>query len=80
MRRQKESDFYCDKKNSTEKANEKFISASADKEASAHVNPERRIRNIVESYKNRADKIISSCQSYLKSTDQAYKRAGDQEG
>ena len=76
----KESDFYCDKKISVEKANEKFVSASADKEASAHVNPERRVRNIIESYRNRADKIISSCQSYLKSDLKAFNRAGDQEG
>lgn len=76
----KESKFYCDKKMTTEKANEKFVSASADKEASAHVNPERRVRNIIESYKNRADKIISSCQSYIKSSTEAFKRSGNQEG
>jgi len=76
----KEGEFYCNKKIDVEKANEKFNASATDKEASASVNPERRIRNIIESYKNRADRIITSCQSYLKHNSESYKRAGKQEG
>lgn len=76
----KEGEFYCSRKIEIEKSNEKFVSTAVDKEASASVNTERRIRNIVESYKNRADRIITSCQSYLKHNSESYKRAGKQEG
>lgn len=76
----KEGEFYCNKKIDVEKANEKFNASATDKEASASVNTERRIRNIIESYRNRADRIITSSQSYLKHISESYKRAGKQEG
>jgi len=49
-----------------ENASEKFTSASAEKEASAHVGEYRRIRNIIEAYKEACEKDISSLQSILK--------------
>jgi hypothetical protein len=76
----KEGDYYCSKKIEIEKNNEKFNSSATLQEASTHVNTERRIRNILESYRDRTDKIISSCQSYLKHWSESYKRNKNQEG
>lgn len=75
-----EGEFYCSKKIELEKANEKFNSSATEKEASASVNPQRRLRNILDSYKNRSEKIITSSQSYLKHISESYKRNKNQEG
>jgi hypothetical protein len=49
-----------------ENAGNKFVSAQADKQASAFVGPYRRIRNLIEGYVNAAEKQISTLQSVLK--------------
>lgn len=50
----------------TENQGKKFVSASAEKEASAHVAEYRRIRNLILGYKESAEKAIGSLQSMLK--------------
>lgn len=53
-----------------EKAEKKFVSASADKEASSSVASFRRIRNIVLAYMEACEKAISTLQSILKAITQ----------
>ena len=75
-----EGSFYSSRKIEIESKNEKFTDASVTKEASAHVNPIRRVRNIVEAYLSDADKNISVCQSRLKYITESKKRTSLQEG
>ena len=49
-----------------ENQGKKFVSASAEKEASAHVAGYRRIRNLILGYKESAEKAVGSLQSMLK--------------
>jgi len=54
----------------------KFVSASAEKEASAFVAPYRRIRNIIKAYVEASEKGISTLQSILKFTAEEAKLKG----
>lgn len=49
-----------------ENAGNKFVSAQADKQASAYVAPYRRIRNLISGYVSASEKQISTLQSILK--------------
>ncbi len=60
----------------TEKENKKFVSASAEIEASAFVANYRRIRNIILAYVESAEKGISTLQSLLKYMDSENKFRG----
>lgn len=75
-----EGEFYSSRKIEIESKNEKFTDASVTKEASAHVNPIRRVRNIVEAYLSVADRNISMIQSRLKYITESKKRTNLQEG
>lgn len=50
----------------TESGDKKFVSASAEKEASSYVAPYRRVRNILQGYCDACEKAISTLQSVLK--------------
>jgi hypothetical protein len=65
-KRNREVRKYNQIKIETENNSKKFVSASADKEASESVAEYRRIRNIVLGYKEACEKCISSLQSMLK--------------
>jgi len=55
-----------------EKNNEKFVSTVADKEASWWVKDLRLARNILESYVNSAQDIISICRMHVRSSDNSH--------
>jgi len=61
-----------------EKENEskKFVSASADKEASGRIANYRRIRNIIQAYVDSCEKAISTMQSLLKHMSEEMKLQG----
>jgi len=65
-KKNREVRHYNQLKIDTENLGKKFVSAVGEKEASAHVASYRRIRNIIEGYKEAAEKDISSLQSMLK--------------
>ena len=65
-KKNREVRFYNELKINTENESKKFVATSADKEASAHVAIYRRIRNIIQGYKEAAEKQISSMQTLIK--------------
>ena len=72
--------FYNKLKIETENlGDKKFISASADKEASAHVANYRRIRNYIDAYRNDCEKGISTLQSILKQIQKEMDYSGKEE-
>lgn len=58
-------------------AGKKFVSATADKQASDFVSKYRRVRNIVAGYKEACEKDISSLQSILKDLDKDRRSPGE---
>ena len=67
-----EVEYYEQLKIQAEADGKKFVSGQADKEASLHVKEYRRIRNIVQAYKESADKRIVTLQSILKDVNKEY--------
>ena len=57
---------YNEIKKEIENAGTKFVSVSADKEASSYVASYRRLRNIIQAYTDSCEKAISILQSLLK--------------
>ena len=70
----KELVFFNTKRMELEKAGEKVTATVLEREASDSVMDVRRVRNIVEAYRDNADKNIMSCQSLLKYLSDNYKR------
>lgn len=68
----RELDFYIAKKIQVENEGNKFVSTSAEKEASASVANYRRVRNIFEAKVQATEKAISTCQSRMKSMTKEY--------
>ena len=64
LKKEKELIKYAEIKSNWEDG--RFVSATADKEASQFVQNERRIRNIIDAYISKTDKNISVCQTLLK--------------
>jgi hypothetical protein len=71
--RNREVRYYNEKKLEAENMGKKFVSGQTEKEASAHVAEYRRIRNIVQAYKESADKRIITLQSILKDIQREYR-------
>jgi len=65
-KKNRETRKYNEIKMAKENAKQKFVSASADKEASAFVGDYRRIRNLIQAYVDSCEKAISTLQSLLK--------------
>ena len=65
-KKNREVKYYGQLRIDTENQGKKFVSASAEKEASAHVADYRRIRNLILGYKESAEKAIGALQSMLK--------------
>lgn len=63
QKKNREVDKYNQIKIETENNDKKFVSASAEKQASAEVSSYRRIRNIIEGYKEASEKTMSSLQN-----------------
>jgi hypothetical protein len=68
-KRNREVRYYNKLKIDTENEGKKFVSAVGEKEASGHVAGYRRVRNIIEGYKEASEKDISTLQSILKDLD-----------
>jgi hypothetical protein len=66
FKKQKETRKFNEIKMATENAGGKFTATSGEKEASAFVDAERRVRNIIDAYIDIADKGITISQSILK--------------
>ena len=66
VKKNKELRKYHELKMSCEKGDTKFVSTSAEKDASYHVSLERRVRNVVNGYVDAAEKSITALQSILK--------------
>jgi hypothetical protein len=66
--RNREIRKYNEIRMNTESMNKKFVSASADQEASESVNAYRRVRNYVTAYRDDCEKGIITLQSILKQT------------
>ena len=78
-KRNRETRSYNRIKMETENAEKKFVSASADKQASAEVAEYRRIRNYLQAYHDSCKVAISSLQSLLKQMQEEAKLAGKEE-
>jgi hypothetical protein len=76
----KEGDFFQTKKIELESKNEKINVSALEKESSANVNPERRVRNIINAYLSVADRNIGMIQSRLKFIVESGKRNALQDG
>jgi len=72
--RNREVRYYQEKKMEAENNGTKFVSGQAEKEASAYVAEYRRIRNLVQAYKESADKRIITLQSILKDIQREYRQ------
>jgi len=66
-------------KQETDNAGGKFVSASAEKQASAEVSDYRRIRNYIEGYVEACRSAMSSIQSILKQIQEEMKLSGKEE-
>ena len=66
-------------KQETEQAGNKFVSASADKQASAEVADYRRIRNYIQGYVESCKSAMSSIQSVLKQIQEEMRLGGKEE-
>ena len=66
-------------KQETENAGGKFVSASAEKQASAEVGDYRRIRNYIQGYTESCRSAMSSIQSILKQIQEEMKLSGKEE-
>ena len=66
FKKNREDRRYGELKTEIENAGNKFVSASADREASAYVADYRRVRNIIASYVDSAALNINTLQSELK--------------
>jgi hypothetical protein len=73
----REERTYCGIKMDKENAGEKFVDASAKKEASNAVAEHRRVRNIIESYVKVCEKAISVLQSRLKKSEESRMSKGE---
>lgn len=62
--------------NTENEGSKKFVSASAEKEASAYVATYRRIRNLIQAYVDSCEKAISTLQSVLKFMTEELKMTG----
>jgi len=69
---------YVTMKRELEGKGEKVVAASLDKEASASVEVQRRIRNILEGYVESCAKGIGTCQTQLKRFELQWKNKGTQ--
>jgi hypothetical protein len=69
---------YVSMKKELEDKGEKVVAASLDKEASASVEIQRRIRNILEGYVEACAKGIGTCQTQLKRFELQWKNKGGQ--
>lgn len=69
-KKEKETIKYNSIKIELEKTDKKPVAASIEREASAFVSMERRVRNIVEAYLDICKMAITNCQSLLKSLTQ----------
>jgi hypothetical protein len=67
---------YVSMKRDLEAKAEKVVAASLDKEASASVEIQRRVRNILEGYVEACAKGIGTCQTQLKRFELQYKNKG----
>lgn len=70
--RNREVRYYSQMKIEAESEGKKFVSGQADRESSLHVAEYRRIRNIVQAYKESANKRIITLQSILKDINKDY--------
>jgi len=70
-----EDKYFVDLRNKKikKKKGDKVIAAVLDKESSVHVALYRRVRNIFQAYRDSCDRLISICQSSLKSLDKEQK-------
>ncbi len=64
---------YVSMKRELEAKGEKIVAASLDKEASASVEIQRRVRNILEGYVESCSKAIGTCQTQLKRLELEYR-------
>jgi len=71
---------YVTMKREMEAKGEKVVAASLDKEASASVEIQRRIRNILEGYVESCAKGIGTCQTQLKRFENQWKNKGTSAG
>ena len=78
-KRNREVRAYNRIKQEIENAGNKFVSASAEKQASAEVADYRRIRNYIEGYVDACKTALSSLQSTLKQLQEEAKLAGKEE-
>jgi len=78
-KKNRETRYYDQLRIDTENAGKKFVSASSEKEASAHVANYRRIRNLIQGYTDACEKAISTLQSILKYLAEEMKLSGKQE-
>lgn len=65
--------FYVTTKREMEATGEKVVSASLDREASASVNIQRRVRSVLEGYVEACSKGIGTCQTQLKRLELEYR-------
>jgi len=72
MKKNIEARKYNSLKAEISNAGEKFVSAAVDREASAYVAEYRRVRDILEGYKESIEKDISVLQSILKDENKEY--------
>lgn len=68
-----ELEYYVTIKRELEAKGEKVVAASLDREASASVSIQRRVRNVLEGYVEACAKGIGSCQTQLKRFELQYK-------
>jgi len=64
---------YVSMKRELEARGEKVVAASLDKEASASIEIQRRVRNILEGYVEACSKAIGTCQTQLKRLELEYR-------
>jgi len=71
---------YVAMKRELESKGEKVVAASLEKEASASIEIQRRIRNILEGYVEACSKAIGTCQTQLKRLELEYRNKGNSNG
>jgi len=79
-KKNRETRAYNQIKIDTENEGKKFVSASAEKEASGRVADYRRIRNIIQAYVDSCEKALSTLQSLLKYMGEEIKLQGYNKG
>jgi hypothetical protein len=71
LKKNKELAYYMSLKNQSEENQEKFVSASAEKESALYVAPERKLRDKILGSKNGALEIIKTCRNLINSQELA---------